>query len=174
MNDFLLEDIMTPVKKKKNGQSKGKRTERSLAKLFSERFNQPFSRTVGSGNRTSQVNLSEQAKNLYSGDLVVPEGFKWTLECKGGYPEIDLNSIFSSGNSKLNGFLEQAEKDSKICKRKPMLLWKQNRKEWLAFIKTNELDLSKFQYRLQYRDWSCVSLTELLKESDSFFKSSKI
>jgi hypothetical protein len=162
-DDFFADDVL--VEKKK-----GNRTELGLVKVLTKRFGEGFSRSVGSGNRWGQVTfLPKHAQDVFSGDLVVPKGFKRALESKGGYADIDLNSVFVGGNSELDGFLDQVKKDSERCGRKPMLCWKQDRKPWLAFVPTKELEGHSFEYRLVYKEWSAVALDELLKIPDSFF-----
>jgi hypothetical protein len=139
-------------------------------KIFNQRFGGGFSRSVGSGNRWGQVaHLPKHAQEIFSGDLIVPLGFKWALESKGGYAEIDLNSVFVAGSKELDGFLDQVTKDAQRCGRKPMLCWKRDRKPWLAFVPSKELEGHSFKYRLSYKEWSAVALTELLKLSDGFF-----
>jgi hypothetical protein len=170
--DFFTDDLTVekPKKKKKvDGKKKGNRTELELTKVLTARFGQSFSRTVASGARWSQATLSEEASKMFSGDLIVPPKFRWVIESKGGYDGIDLNSIFVCGNSELSGFLDQVTKDSKRCGRKPMLCWKRDRKPWLAFVHTEELEGLHFVYRLQYGKWSGVDLKTLLKLEDSFF-----
>lgn len=173
MDDLDVEDILAEPKRKKgvNGGRKGKRSEREICKLFTKRFGEGFSRSVGSGNRWSQVaHLPKHARDTYSGDLVVPPKFKWCVENKGGYAkDIDLGAVFMHGNTKLDEFLEQAGNDSKRCSRKPILTWKQDRKPWLAFVHTQELKGHNFKYRLEYGKWSCVALECLLELSDEFF-----
>lgn len=174
-DDFVFDDKFFDKdkgkkKKKVDGKKKGNRTELGLVKVLEKRFGEGFSRAVGSGNRWGQVNhLPKHAREVFSGDLVVPQGFKFVLESKGGYDGIDLNSIFVRGNSELDGFLTQVTKDSKRCGRKPMLCWKRNHKPWLAFVHTKELTGHKFKYRLLYGKWSVVALDDLLKLEDSFF-----
>lgn len=169
MEDFFIEDLFKVSKKKKDGGRKGKRVERTLSKIFTARFGKDFSRSVGSGNRWGQVaSMPTHAKETYSGDITCPEGFKWVLESKGGYEEIDLHSIFIKGNSKLNDFLKQVEDESERCNRKPMLLWKKDRKPWLAFVLSKDL-VGEFAFKLNYKKWSAVALEELLKLDDNFF-----
>ncbi len=139
-------------------------------KIFNQRFGGGFSRSVGSGNRWGQVaHLPKHAQEVFSGDLIVPKGFKWAVESKGGYSKIDMNSVFVGGSKELDGFLNQVTKDAERCGRKPMLCWKRDRKPWLAFVPTKELIGHSFKYRLEYREWSAVALEELLKLSDGFF-----
>jgi len=171
-DDFISDDIVNKKKpqKKVNGKKKGSRTELDLTKILTERFGQSFSRSVGSGNRWSQVDhLPKHAREVFSGDLVVPAGFRFVIESKGGYDGIDMSSIFVRGNSELDSFLEQATNDSKRCGRKPMMCWKKTRKPWLVFILTEELGDHEFKYSMKYGKWTAVALEHLLKLPDSFF-----
>ena len=169
--DLEIEDILKPNKKKKiNCGKKGKRVERELAKLLNDRFGGGFSRSVGSGNRYSQVsNLPKHAQDTFSGDLVCPVNFAFVFESKGGYEDIDLNSIFDDGVTQLDDFLKQAEDESSRTGRKPILVWKKNRKPWIAFLKTINLPHLDWNYRLIYKDWSAVSFKELLTNSNEYF-----
>ena len=135
-DDFVQDDdlLRKPGKKKVNGKKKGSRTELELTRVLTERFGKGFSRSVGSGNRWSQAYLPKHATEVFSGDLVVPQGFRFVIESKGGYDGIDMSSVYVRGNSELDGFLEQATSDSRRCGRKPMLCWKKTRKPWLAFV----------------------------------------
>ena len=170
-NDYEVDDILKNEKKPKkvNGNSKGKRTERSLANILNKRFTSGFSRTVGSGNRWAQVkNLPQHAKDTLTGDLCCPEGFKFVIESKGGYSKFDLNNIFDKGNSDLDEFIEQVSKYSERCEKKPLLIWKKNHKPWLAFVKSQDLE-GEYKYKIIYRDWVIVPLKELLELPDSYF-----
>lgn len=113
---------------------KGNRGERELAKLLTKHFGKPFSRTVGSGNRWAQV---EKANEAYLGDIVCPEGFPFSIECKSGYERITLQSILA-GNQQFRAFLDQAETDAKRVNKEPMLCFKQSRQPWLAFTRQGQ------------------------------------
>jgi hypothetical protein len=169
-DDFVNDDNLLRDKKKKvNGKRKGNRTELELTKILNKRFGtQDFSRSIGSGNRWSQAHLPEHAREVFSGDLIVPKNFKFALESKGGYDGIDINSIFLKGSNELDGFLDQALKDAKRCNRKPMMCWKRKRKPWLVGILTQDLK-DEFKYQLKYGKWSILALEELLKLDDEFF-----
>jgi hypothetical protein len=172
VDDFVNDDDIINKKKKKkkvDGKKKGNRTELDLTKVLNERFGTGFSRSVGSGNRWSQANLPKHAREVFSGDLVVPQGFKFCIESKGGYDGIDIHSVFIRGNSELDKFLEQATSDSERCDRKPMLCWRKTRKPWLAFVLTKELTGREFNFSMQYKEWTCVALEYLLKLEDDFF-----
>lgn len=171
-DDLLLdEDLLKPPKKKKaNSCQKGKRFERSLGKLLTERFGEEFTRTIGSGNRWGQVNhLPKHAQETFTGDLVTPAGFKFCIESKAGYEDIDLHACFLKGNAQLDEFMKQAVAEGKRANKKPLILWKKMRKPWLALLKTNDLPRKTWKYRFIYKDWSIVPLEELLKLEDDFF-----
>ena len=172
--DFIVENILMAKKKKKiNTGRKGKRREREVAKILNERFGGGFSRTIGSGNRTKQVTfLPKHAQDTFSGDLVTPENFVFSIESKGGYDDVDLMSVFDGGHAQIDEFLEQAQFDADGCKKKPMVVWKKSRKPLVAMIKTVDIPHENWEYRLFYKDWSMVSFDELLKVDNSFwFKS---
>ena len=90
-----------------------KETERKQIRENLSRFKKEFSRSLGSGNRWSQIkNMPSHAKETLTGDLCCPEGFKFVIESKGGYSKIDLNGVFENGNSELDSFMKQAEDDA--------------------------------------------------------------
>jgi len=171
--DDIIANKVDVKKKKVDGKKKGNRVELELTKILTARFNKPFSRTVSSGARWFQAELSQNAREIFSGDLVVPEGFKFVIECKGGYDDIDMSSVFVKGNSELDKFLNQVTDDSVRCGRKPMLCWKKNRKPWLVFLLTEDMPDKIFEYILNYRQWSVVSLDKLLEIENSFFENQK-
>ncbi len=176
--DLQIEDILQDLENKKNkvdGKAKGNRTELVLCKLLTKHFGVDFNRSVGSGNRWGQVkSLSEQAKQVFSGDISVPDGFKFVIESKGGYEkEINLtNAMDGNGVAKLNEFIEQSSHDSVGCGRKPIIFWKRNRKPWLTMLREEDLKevgLDKFLYRLHYREWVMVALDQLLEKTERGF-----
>lgn len=184
MSNWDVEDIfddMDKPKRKKSGQ-KGKRAELAIVNELNDRFAEilaanpdwgEFSRSVGSGNRWGIVGgrrLSKAAKDTYTGDITCPASFNFVLESKGGYNEIDLNSAFDGGSREINEFLKQVSEDSdRSNARKPLLLWKKDRKPRLAFLKAADLDGYPFEYSLNYRDWKAVLFKDLLLLDDSFF-----
>lgn len=177
--DAEIEDIFQDRPKKIKSGKKGKRVELELIKSLNERFktilaDRPeagkFSRSVGSGNRWGQrVHLSKAASDTYSGDIVCPEGFLFVLESKGGYNDIDLCTLFSGGQAELDGFLKQVSDDSARCGRKPLLLWKKDRKPRIAFIRTSDLGNREFPCMIRYGSWTALSYENLMSIEDEFF-----
>lgn len=178
--DYILDnDIFDDSKKSKkkiNSGRKGKGGERQLVNIFNTRFASlldknpswgKFTRSVGSGNRWGQVTLSHNATNFYSGDIIC-DNFKFVIEAKTGYDDIDLFTAFDA-NKDIDAFLKQVSDDANRCGRKPMLIWKKNRKDHITFIREN-IDTSLFDYKMFYRDWIVISFNSLLNSmNDDFF-----
>lgn len=192
--DYEVDEIWKEPKKKKiKSGAKGKGAEREICKILNERFSKllsehadwgTFSRTVGSGNRWGQgVNLSAQAKDTYSGDICVPPTFKWVIESKKGYNDIDLCAAFSGKCRELDEFLAQVQDDAERTGRQPMLVWKKDRKPRLGFVRTHTTlsyapsATTMFYYNgsrcfpePEYRTgWLAVPLETLLALPDSFW-----
>jgi hypothetical protein len=176
-NDNLeVEDIFSLKKTKKiNSSVKGKSNEREIVKILNDRFKNilsknpswgMFSRTVGSGNRFSQANLSYNAKQVFSSDISSPPKFRFTIESKAGY-DIDLCSAFL-GSKELDSFLNQATEDGEKSNKFPMVLWKKNRRPRLSFIHSDKMRRT-YDYQMKYRNWTIVTLADLLSEEDDFF-----
>lgn len=168
-----VEDLLAATKKKNkvNGCRKGKTVERELCKILTKRFGVEFNRSVGSGNRWSQVTLTEEAKKFYCGDVCVPETFKWVIESKGGYDkDVDLNTVCDGkGISRLDEFIKQSTHDSEYCGRLPIICWKRARKPWLTMVRQADLapyNKDDFPYHVNYGDWVILSLTEFLEKTN--------
>lgn len=174
-DDFAVEDILVEKKARIKSGQKGKRAERELVHILNKRFQElllahpdwgTFSRSIGSGNRWGQgVSLSHSATNTFSGDLCCPTNFKFVIESKSGYNQIDLCCAFDGGCKELDDFLSQVTSDSERCKREPILIWKKDHKPRLAFLKST----LQTNYALKYRDWNGYLLTDVLMLPDSFF-----
>lgn len=174
-----VENIFEKKSKKIKSGTKGKRVELELVKQLNFRFSKildanpnwgKFSRSVGSGNRWGQnVHLSRTAKNVYSGDIVCPDNFNFVLESKGGYNDIDICSAFEGGHSQIDEFLKQVSEDSIRCNRKPLLLWKKDRKPRLSFLLSKDLPNKNFTYYLKYKEWTAINFNDLIEFEDKFF-----
>lgn len=170
--EIEIDDLLAVPKKRMKSGDKGKRIERELASILENRFNKPFSRSVGSGNRWGQVsNMPQHAKDTFSGDIVCPEGFRFVIECKGGYEDIDLVTLFAGKNALLDSFLEQSAKEADRSGRQPLLLWRKNRKPWLAFLPENAAPTQSPNSvaRMYYKKWIVLPMVDLLSIDDSFF-----
>jgi|LSQX01.3.fsa_nt_gb Holliday junction resolvase len=174
-DDLQIENILDNHKKKKkvDGKAKGDRTELNLCKLLTKFFKVEFSKALGSGSRWSQVgHLPEHAKKTLTGDICVPEGFQWVMECKGGYEnDLDLNRVCDGPIAILEEFIEQVSRDAEYSGRKPIICWKRNRKPWLAIVLHKDLvkHEDKFEYLVCYREWRIVKFEDLLSSTGRNF-----
>ena len=183
-DDLDVEDVTGNANKKAKVKSgaKGKSAERDIVHILNNHFEAllaknpawgKFSRSVGSGNRWGQkVDLPQHAKDTFTGDLCTPQNFLWVIESKKGYNDIDLCTAFSGKCTELDDFLKQVTDDSGRCGRKPMLLWKKDRKPRLAFMrKEDNTTFNVMRYYFVYGEWVGMTLDELLaiKENRFFF-----
>jgi hypothetical protein len=153
--------------------------ERDVVHILNNKFQQMlsqnpswgmFSRTIGSGNRWGQgVILSSQAKQTFSGDIVVPTNFLWTIESKGGYNDVDINAAFDGGHTQIDAFIQQVSDDAGRTNRKPVILWKKDRKPRLAIYRKVDFVPRDVDYIMFYREWVIVNFSVWLDQSDSFF-----
>lgn len=173
-DDFEIDNIFENFehkKKKVNGKKKGNRVELELCKKLTSFFNSTFSRSIGSGNRWSQVsNMPSHAKQTLTGDICVPENFKWVIECKGGYDDdVDFSSVLDNGCSRIDEFIKQSKHDAETSGRLPIIMWKRSRKPWVAIIRQDDLEDFDFKFYMIYKDWIILSLDSILKTTEKEF-----
>jgi len=168
--DFEIEDILANLnkkeKRKNTSKKKGNRGENQLCDVLEKRFpGRTFFRVVGSGNRWSQVELTEETKGVFTGDIVCPPDFRFCLESKYGYEDIELWNLLQTGNKKVDEWLIKVEKDACFIGKQPMLCWRIPRKQHLAFLR---LEPQQDCY-MKYHQWAVVSLASLLDRPDEFW-----
>ena len=157
------------MKKRINSKQKGNRAELELAKILTKRFGLPFARVgVTSGARPKQVRLDEQATETLTGDLIVPDGFRFSVECKAVNVTVDL----LAPSALFDKFLEQAKADAERIGKEPMLCWKRNRKGWIAAVPSQAFRFTGAElpvYYSRYRDWFVCNLDTLLSVQSPCF-----
>lgn len=95
--------------KKINSKVKGNSFERTVAKKLTEEFKEytddKFNRTPASGmymggnNAAKNINLSLGAKRSLTGDIIVPDKFRYFIEAK-NYSTIDIYNLLTKSNEK--------------------------------------------------------------------------
>tara|TARA_R110000744_G_scaffold342510_3_gene447720 strand:+ start:266 stop:778 length:513 start_codon:yes stop_codon:yes gene_type:complete len=153
-------------KKKVNSRAKGSTFERSIAKMFNDRFKTAeFSRTPGSGAFATTHTLPDYLK-IY-GDLITPMNFKYCIECKKGYNKENLYSLYNY-SSDFWKFVEQCEKDSEKCQKIPMVIFKQDRQKTLAIVPYNIIYKSNnyIEIHKEEKRYKIYLFDDLLKEDD--------
>ena len=157
------------MKNRINSKSKGNRAEIELAKMLSRRFGLPFARIgISSGARPKQVKLDSIAKEAFTGDLVTPAGFKFSVECKAVNQNVDL--LYQS--ALLDKFLKQAADDAVSIRKIPLLCWKRLRKGWITVLPEHYVfgkSVVFANYYSVYREWLVCSLDALLEIDDPRF-----
>jgi hypothetical protein len=157
------------MKKRINSKNKGNRAELELAKILSKRFGMPFARVgVSSGARPKQVKLDGQAAETFTGDIVVPRSFRFSVESKAVNVHVDL----LAKSALLDNFLHQAEVDAKSIGKIPMLCWKRNRKGWIVAVPSQAFRFTGAippKDHSRYRDWLVCSLEALLATNSPCF-----
>ena len=163
-------DISALKKKKKvNSRAKGSTFERQIAKTLNDRFNTTeFSRSPGSGAFATTHDLPDYLK-IY-GDLITPQKFKFCIECKKGYNNQNLYSLYNYSSDTWK-FVEQCEKDSQKCSKVPMVIFKQDRQPTLAIIPqsvevTDDIKYIEIHNKKHYRVYL---FDELIKCWDSMW-----
>jgi len=158
-DEYDLKQLGKKPKKRINSRNKGNSFERKAAKILNEQFDtDEFSRTPGSGAFATTHKLPEHLK-IY-GDIITPEKFKYTIECKKGYNKENLYSLFNY-SSDLWKFIQQSEEEAKKSKKDPLLLFQQDRQFILAITRKDifpeEID------HVEFRNYRMYKFTDLLE-----------
>ncbi len=136
-------------KKKKNSRAKGSTFERQIAKLLNEHLGTTeFSRTPGSGAFATTHSLPDHLK-IY-GDLITPQNFRYCIECKKGYNNINLYSLYNN-SSEFWKFINQCQKDADKCGKVPLVIFKQDRQPTLGIL-PYDTSMSRSYSRIQVED----------------------
>lgn len=165
-------DISALKKKKKvNSRAKGSAFERTIAKQLNEKFEtSEFSRTPGSGAFATTHSLPDHLK-LY-GDLITPQNFRFCMECKKGYNNINHYDLIDH-SSKLWEFIDQCQKDSDKCNKSPMVIFKQDRQRTLAIVPSDTVRIQYYPHIKIYgkdnKNYRIYQLDDLLKEGNWFW-----
>lgn len=176
-NDFEIDDIFKNFnikknkKKKKDSKGAGNRGELDLVHTFTARFpDKSFFRVVGSGARVAQVKNLGENKALFTGDLVAPSNFIFTIECKYGY-DIELMSTFTDGNKQIDAWIDQSQRQADGIGKLPLLCWRKPHHSWLAFIPKVSFNKVKPKpdYFMSYRHLYVLSLATILSQPNSFW-----
>jgi len=151
------------MNKRINSKRKGNAAELELAKILTKRFGLPFARVgVSSGARPKQVELDNKATETFTGDLVTPDGFRFSVECKSVNKDVDL----LDQSALLDKFLKQAADDAISIGKIPLLCWKRYRKGWIVVLPERYVFSKSVvftNYYSVYREWMVCYLDALLE-----------
>jgi hypothetical protein len=150
-----------------NSKKKGNRVELQMAKILTDRFGQTFKRVPMSGafgTINAHENIREDVKEILSGDLICPTGFRFSVEVKS---RLDFNFwdlIADETVNEIDDWIKQAENDAKISNKEPLIIFKaNNRKPFVLFPKRMK------KGKLTYGDYTILRLDYFLAIRDQFF-----
>ena len=172
MEDSYNLEKMRKKPKRKNSKAKGSAFERKVAKILNEHFETTdFQRSPGSGAYATTHNLPDHLK--IHGDLITPQNFIYSIECKKGYNNLDMYSLLDP-KSKIYEFIKQAEKDADQAKKEAIVLMAQDRRDIIALIKedshiSNQLNINKKRIIHILNNYILVSFKDVLSIDSSLF-----
>lgn len=172
-----------------NGKQKGNGFERKIANTFSERFKeytgleQSFRRNVDSGSffgGKNQIRTQTHDTSKASfGDMVVPNGFRFSVECKFYKTPPSFASLIKQDIKQWDGWLEQANQDCVNSDTQMALIIKYNNVEELVLLNKefllneikvlSDLTIHQWANALSYKQYAVITLKQFLSLSDSVF-----
>jgi len=155
---------MEKIKKRKNSKKKGNAGERAIAKLLNDYYDtEEFKRvpTSGAFGTIHRGTLTESESNVFQGDILTPDWFKWVIEVK-SYKDVNLYKIFTSGKTLWDNQLKE-EQDNLKNKKGVILVFKQNNRDWLAKINKGLFDKIKVYPRIEFKESIILKFSDLLK-----------
>lgn len=158
-----------------NSKNKGKSFERKIANLLSARFEErtgikkSFRRNADSGSffgGKNQTRLeTHDTDKATLGDVTCPADFIYTVECKHYKTSPSLKSIMQQEVKDWDGWIEQAEQDSRNSGKKMLLIIKYNNVDEITITD----DPVPNAYNMPYRRYYVSSLKSLLMLDDDHF-----
>jgi hypothetical protein len=181
-NDFDLDDIPEspfskepPKKKRKNSKAKGNRWENQLCKELTARCHDEFRRVPQSGgfmggrNRTRNILMREDAKEILAGDLITPAWFPFTIEAKNYSDSPKMHNLLSIGDKDLDGWLKQAKGDAEFAKKEWLLIFNITRKK--AFVCMSRKLFEEKVDILEYpSNYTIYKSSHIIVDKDIFFR----
>ena len=152
---------------------KGNAFERQICEILRNRFNTSFSRVPTSGAiaTAQKEELSDEAKEMLSGDIIVPKNFKFSVECKSRKAFSLWELLGDAKEIEWIEWFEQAAIDANRAKKEPLLIMKYNNRKILAAIDkkfANEIKNIHINYII-YDGMIVCLLNKLLSLDTSFF-----
>lgn len=159
-----------------NSKNKGNSFERKISKKLSERFKDitgienSFRRNADSGSYFGGSNQkrteSYDTSKATFGDIICPESFKFSPECKHYKTPPSFNSIVKQDVKSWDDWISQASQDSRNSSKEFLLIVKYNGVNEIVFSDKNIDDLDIL---FKYKSWWIYSLDAFLSKEDNFF-----
>lgn len=149
-----------------NAKQKGNRNELFFAKALSERFDKKFTRVPMSGGFSTfhkGTGVKESAMQDLSGDIIAPEGFKFSIEVK-SRKDFNFWDLLNNNNNEIDEWLKQSEEESSISGKLPLLIVKINNKKPFVLFRKELLE-----GKLTYKEYTVLRFDYFLSLDDIFF-----
>lgn len=158
-----------------NPKNKGNGFERKIANLLSDRFKaatgieKAFRRNADSGSFFGGSNVrrteTHDTGKANFGDIIVPDNFKFSLECKHYKSAPSFAMILKQDCKEWDKWLDQANQDAKSSNKKMALVIKYNGIEEFVILG----DALGLPTSMTYKGYSVVTLTTFLTLPDTQF-----
>jgi hypothetical protein len=159
-----------------NGKSKGSTFERKIANLLSARFkevtgiDQAFRRNPDSGSFFGGSNKKRVATHdldhAFFGDLICPEAFKFSVECKHYKSGPTFSAIVKGKVGQWDEWIAQAQQDASNSNKEMMLIVKYNGVDEVVFLSK---PISAIRLVSPYREVYGYRLDDFLNLDNSIF-----
>ena len=158
-----------------NSKNKGNSFERKISKLLSTRFQAhtgittSFRRNIDSGsffggNNKARVQTHDTSKATF-GDIVCPDDFHFTLECKHYKEPPSFASIVKQEYALFDGWIKQGKIDAESAGKDFLLIVKFNNVPEIVFTTAPANIRHVFEYKGMYG----YTLEDFLAQDDSYF-----
>ena len=168
---------MSTVTSKVNGKNKGSSYERKIANLLSARFEKvtgivsAFRRNADSGSYFGGSNqrrvVTHDLNHANFGDLICPDGFKYSVECKNYKTGPTFAAIVKSKVTQWDTWIKQATQDARNSKKEMLLIIKYNGTDDLVFVEQRQPTLKPLFYYNQVFGYRLKDF--LARADDEFF-----
>lgn len=149
--------------KRINSRTKGNSFERKVCNILNKRFNTDhFNRSPGSGAYATIRNLPKEYQ--IHGDLITPSNFKFSIECKKGYNDVNIDSLLNKKSS-IWKFIDQAINDSRKSNKLPLIVYQQDRRDILILAQVGVF--VKKKKKISFPGWEIYTLKDALGFEDS-------
>jgi Holliday junction resolvase len=156
-----------------NSKDKGSRVEREVANLFSKRFDETFRRVPASGahgTNLAHTNIREDAKEILTGDIIAPKKFAFSIEVKSRQDFNFWDLLNRETKNEIDEWIEQAEQESIIAKKKMLIVVKINNKKMFAVFNIDETSIQVKDVDILYKNtYGFMRLDYFLSYDNEFF-----
>jgi len=151
-----------------HSQNKGKNFERQLCEILSQHFGEGFKRTPYSGsifgktNISRSVGMSEGVINTLTGDLMTPDGFPFSVECK-AYQDLEFHRLLTGNCTKVDSWTTQATQDATLSKKEMLVVFKLNNKGIFVCLNYDLIKDFNLDNYIKYKNFAIISLEKFLE-----------